>query len=171
MKKILRLVMVLLISMIMASGCSNKTEDEAVSEAKEMARTVFELEAEIEANEEVNGLPLYIPGQLDVQSEEENNLILEDGNQTYLVFYNVIEDTKSKLNYESAQSDNTLILETFEDNEKFGYIRILPKEEEGYELQVGVGGVKITTYTTKRKMADDTEEMMKMAKYMAFMDH
>lgn len=166
-KSCIRVIIFSLFMILVLSGCSLKSEENAIMDAKETAKQAFEDQTPIEANDEVNEQPLYLPANLEVQSGDETNLILEDGDQTFIVFHNINEDNKSELNYHAAQMKEALALESFDDEEKFGYIRILADEGEGYELQVGVGGVKITAYTTKGKLHQDALEMMKMAKFIS----
>ncbi|WP_085991656.1 hypothetical protein [Oceanobacillus senegalensis] len=168
MKLLYKFSIITILFFVVLSGCNNLSEEEVVQEAREKAMLTFKDEEKMEPNNEINGVPIYIPDRLDIQSGDENNLILEDGDQTYIIFHNKIENQKSTLNYKSAQTDEAILIEAFEDAEKFGYIRILPpNKEEGYELQVGVGGTKITTYTTKRQMIEDAKDMMKTAKGFA----
>ncbi|WP_337020599.1 hypothetical protein, partial [Oceanobacillus massiliensis] len=124
------------------AGCSLKSEETAISEAETAAEEAFYDEAQIKANEEINGDPIYIPAHLTVESNDESNLILEDGKQTYIVFKNPIESAQSEMNFNAAsKNEKVLVLESFNNDTSFGYIRILPKIVEGYEMQVGVGGV------------------------------
>ncbi|MFD1851081.1 hypothetical protein [Oceanobacillus bengalensis] len=167
MKKSIRVLVALIIMGIFFSGCSMKSENDAINDATTITKEVFHDETTVEPNDELNENPVYIPNNLEVQSGDENNLVLEDGDQTYILFNNAIEETNSELHFSSAKTDDALALESFSDDNLFGYIRILPDEGEGYELQVGVGGVKITTYTTKGKIDNDAEEMMKMAKFIS----
>ncbi|SFB37055.1 hypothetical protein SAMN04488072_12021 [Lentibacillus halodurans] len=163
------LVNIMLISFYvsMLIGCSTPSEEEAIKSVEESARESFQADDSIETNQQLDAFSIYLPAGMEIVEEDASNVILEDGDQTYIVFYNNLEDPLSELSYESAaaKSDKALLLETFKDKEKFGYIRILPDEEKDhYELQAGVGGVKITTYTSKSEMESDTEVMMKMAR-------
>ncbi|AXI09740.1 hypothetical protein CV093_13530 [Oceanobacillus sp. 143] len=167
MNSYIRVIIFALFMILVLSGCSLKSEENAIMDAKEAAKQAFEDESPIEANDEVNGQALYLPANVKVQSGDATNLILEDGDQTFIVFHNINEDSMSELNYHSTQTEKALALESFKDEESFGYIRILEDEGEGYELQVGVGGVKITTYTTKGNLDKDALEMMKMAKFIS----
>lgn len=148
-------------------GCSAPSEEEAVKNAEEAAEKVFHADNQIETNEQLDAFSTYLPSGMEVVEEDASNIILEDSDQTYIVFYNNLEEPLSELGYESAEveRDEALLLEAFEDEEKFGYIRILPDEEEdNYELQAGIGGVKITTYTSKSGLENNTETIMKMAR-------
>ncbi|WP_077327584.1 hypothetical protein [Virgibacillus siamensis] len=147
------------------SGCSLQSEEEAVQKAEKSAKRVFTSNKMVETNHKLEGFSLYLPERMEVKEASNSNVILEDGGQTYIVFYNSLEGATSKLGYKAAEKDSALLLESFEDDEKFGYIRILShKQEDNYELQVGVGGVKITTYTSKGQLDSDSEDLMKVAK-------
>ncbi|MEC5421890.1 hypothetical protein QGM71_00090 [Virgibacillus sp. C22-A2] len=168
MKNSTRLVIgIMLVFIVVVSSCGTKSEEEALIDAKKMAEDIFVNNEPIETNYELNNMAFYLPGSVEVTDEVDSNIILSDSDRTYIVFYNKIENPLSKLNYSTAQSPNALLLESFSNDKKFGYIRILPDEEREYELQVGVGGVKVTTFTTKMKMDDDARELMKVARSIA----
>lgn len=152
------------------AGCSMKSEEEGLKAAQEAAKSTFN-NNEVETNKNLDKFSLYLPSHFEIKEKSKSNLILQNANQTYILFYNMLEESTSKLNYQAAQSDeNSLLLESFEDKKRFGYIRILSMKDEGYELQVGVGGVKISTYTTTGKMAGDAEDMMNIANSIAYKD-
>ncbi|GAA0429899.1 hypothetical protein GCM10008983_02850 [Lentibacillus halophilus] len=147
-----------------------QSEKEAVKNAGEEAKELFHADSDIENNQKLDTLSMYVPSGLNVVKEEENNIILKDGDQTYIVFYNKLEGSKSKQSYNAAKakSDEALLLDSFSDKKKFGYIRIMPaNDDDQYELQTGIGGVKITTHTPKRTLQSDAESMMKMARSIA----
>ncbi|QKY69728.1 hypothetical protein [Lentibacillus sp. CBA3610] len=159
------IIMLFCVSVLM--GCSMPSEEEAIKSAEDTAEDVFNADESIETNQQLNTFSMHVPQGMDVVEEDATNVVLEDGEQTYIVFYNNLESPLSKLSYESAaaNSEQALLLETFVDQEKFGYIRVLQDDEEdSYELQTGIGGVKITTYTSKSGMERDSEAMMSMAR-------
>ncbi|RYG71549.1 hypothetical protein EU245_13820 [Lentibacillus lipolyticus] len=163
-------VFTVLFGILILTGCSMmQSEEEAIQHAEETAEKLFHADDAVEANKELDTFSMYVPAGLEVDKEELSNVILKDGNQTYIVFYNNLEGPKSKLSYKAAaKEDKALLLERFKDKNKFGYIRIMPADKEDkYELQLGVGGVKITTYTPKKSLESDAEEMMKMARSIA----
>lgn len=163
------ITIVILLFLVALTGCSMQTEEEAIKDAKESAKEVFNSDQKIETNHKLNSFSMYLPNSLEVEEKDKSNVILKDGDQTYIVFYNNLEDPLSKLSYKSAtsKSGEALLLETFEDKNKFGYIRILPHHEDSYELQIGVGGAKITTYTSRGNLGNDSEELMKIAESIA----
>lgn len=149
---------------VFIAGCGLKSEEEVIKETKDAAKETFSAEEGIEVNKELENFSLYLPDDLTVKDATASNVILKNGDQTYIVFYNKLELPTSKLNYKSAQRDDALLIESFSDQDKFGYIRVLASEDDKYELQIGIGGVKITTYTEKSDLVEDARELMKMAR-------
>ena len=170
MKKIVGLLFAMLtISLLLLSGCA-PTEEEALNLVEEVAQEAFEGDT-VEPNQEVEGFSLYVPDDFEIKEETQSNLLLESGDQMFILFYNALEATTSRLNYQTSEAnDNYSLLQSFEDNERFGYVKVAETEED-YELQVGVGGVKITTQTTLENIEDNTTDMMKMATSIAYTDH
>ncbi|GGM26336.1 hypothetical protein GCM10011351_09980 [Paraliobacillus quinghaiensis] len=169
MKKIVGLLFALSsVSLLFLSACA-PTEEEALNLVEEAAKATFEADT-IEPNQEVEGFSVYLPDDFEIVEETESNLLLESGDQMFILFYNALEASTSQLNYQTAEAnDNYSLLQSFEDNERFGYVKVA-ETEEIYELQVGVGGVKITTQTTLETMEDDTIAMMQMATSIAYTD-
>ncbi|WP_164668327.1 hypothetical protein [Virgibacillus doumboii] len=165
---IIVIVSSILIAVLSLTGV--QTEEEAVQDAITAAKKVFNSNEKIEVNHSKGSFSMYLPDSLEVTEHDASNVILKNGDQTYIVFYNSLEDPLSKLGYKSvaSKSESALLLETYEDEDKFGYIRILENDEgESYELQIGVGGVKVTTYTSKAALENDSKNLMKMARSIA----
>ncbi|MFB1051842.1 hypothetical protein [Paraliobacillus sp. JSM ZJ581] len=162
--KILHIVFV--IALFILVGCS-PSEEEALTSVESIAKNEFEKKP-LEANQTHENISLYVPNDFEVTEVSKSNLILENGNQTFIFFYNALEETTSKLNFQAAEANgNDQLLQSFEDNERFGYVKVA-KLEKDYELQIGIGGVKVTTQTTLRNIEEDTEKMMKMANSIAY---
>ncbi|MDL4839387.1 hypothetical protein [Aquibacillus rhizosphaerae] len=158
----------LTILIILISGCS-QSEEEALKEARTIAESTFNSNS-VEVNQDLEHFSLYLPNNFEIIEETQSNLILEKSDQTYILFYNALEETTSELNYQAAESaGHFTLLESFENSDRFGYIGVVSSEEEDtYELQIGVGGVKITTYTSVNDMEEDAEAMMQMANSIAY---
>lgn len=159
-KSLIVLALLLLLTLV---SCNSKSEEEVIQEANQIAERTFTSTQTITPISELDHFSLYIPKHLEVEEVDESNIILSDTEQTYIVFHNKFENSTSELNYHLAENDNALLLESFQDEDKFGYISILSEDEDKYEIQVGVGGVKITTYTDKKSMVNHAEELMKIA--------
>lgn len=150
---------------IVLSWASMETEEETIQDTLKTAEKVFNSSEKIVANHTQGPFSMYLPKSLEITEQDESNVILKNDDQTYIVFYNSLEDPLSRLGYELATAGNedAILLETYEDKDKFGYIRLLPRDEADYELQIGVGGVKITTYTSKDALKNDSANLMKIA--------
>lgn len=149
--------------LVVLTGCNSKSEEQVIQEAKDIAEKTFSSPQTNTSNTALEHLSLYLPQHLEVEEVDENNIILSDAKQTYIVFYNQLEEPTSKFNYQIAENNDALLLESFQNAERFGYIQILTEDHEQYEIQIGVGGAKITTYTTKNKMVAHAKELMEIA--------
>ncbi|MCT2535023.1 hypothetical protein NC661_02810 [Aquibacillus koreensis] len=157
------------ILVFLMSGCS-ETEEEVLKEAQDIASAKFEEES-LESNQDVEHFSLFLPEGFTIVEETMNNLLLEKEDKTYILFYNPLEEKTSRLNYEAANAmGNFTLLESFETDDRFGYISVTTSgdEEASYELQIGVGGAKITTMTTLDDLVEDTETLMQMANSIAY---
>lgn len=155
-----KILSVFLIS-ILVGGCSGN--ERQMDKALKAAVSVFREEAQ-QPNTEVGSILVYLPETFKVEEEQENNLILKRGNQTYILFVNPQEKIKSSLLFLTAekQSNQNLLLKSFQTDDKFGYISIKDLTEETYELAVGSGGVKLTTETDKEHLEKEADEMMEI---------
>ncbi|WP_182201122.1 hypothetical protein [Paraliobacillus salinarum] len=167
MTKVIRVLNIMfVIALFLLVGCA-PSEEEALTSVESIAKTEFEKKPQ-EANQKHENFNLYVPNDYKVTEVSKSNLILENGDQTFILFYNSLEETTSKLNFQAAEANgNYQLLQSFEDNERFGYVKV-SKLEKNYELQIGIGGVKITTQTNLRNIEEDTEKMMKMANSLAY---
>ncbi|QHE53297.1 hypothetical protein [Pontibacillus sp. HMF3514] len=144
------------------------SEKQAMQNAKSAAKEAFNKE-EVPFTRELESISLYMPETMEIVSNSANNLILREDEQGYILFYNPFEKLESDTFYKSAkQAKDIKMIETFSNDERFGYLRIIQLNDESYELQVGVGGVKMTTETDKNDLKDDAHEMMKIVRSIAY---
>ncbi|WP_042146453.1 hypothetical protein [Paucisalibacillus sp. EB02] len=154
----------LLIFIIVISVFSYQSDESIIVQAGETADETFYSEDIPEDNYQGEHFSFFLPETMEVEEVDNFNAILENGDKTIIIFYNTLEGNLSKLNYEAAKTDDAILFESFEDDNKFGYIRVLPSETEGEnELQIGVGGVKVTVFTTKSEVIKDAEDLMNIA--------
>ncbi|WP_156646127.1 hypothetical protein [Lentibacillus sp. JNUCC-1] len=153
----------MLVCMLVLGGCA-KTEKEILTEAEENAQQAFQAGQGPNPNYQGETFSFFVPAELEVMDADAHNVVLEDDEHTYIVFYNSLENKKSTLNYDAAQNPGSLLYQSFEAKDRFGYIRILPDDEEQFEIQVGIGGAKITTITDLQALDDQAAELMKMAR-------
>ncbi|RCW62668.1 hypothetical protein [Saliterribacillus persicus] len=164
-------VIILVLFVIYMTFESIKPFEEVIQEIETDTEEVF-LEEQLETNYEAENFSLFLPAEFEVEEESISNLILKKENQTYILFYNALETATSRLNFEAAsQMESPLLLTSFSDDERFGYIKIAQLEEKEYQLEIGVGGVKITTISEKNRLENDALEMMQMANSIAYTDN
>jgi len=156
----------ILILLLVLIGCS-KSEEQVLTEAYDKVESVFVQEDTILNNGSNQGVPFYVPDYLEVVEEDDHNVILEGKNNVYIIFINNYEPPESKTMYDLARTDDYLLYDPFESENMHGYLRVRKSNEEdkdSYEVQVGVGGVKITTNVKLKTVANEAEQLMKMAK-------
>ncbi|MFD1739293.1 hypothetical protein ACFSCX_22690 [Bacillus salitolerans] len=161
MKTIKKILLVITFAMLLA-GCS--TTEEVLKEVENIAEKEF-AESPKGVNAETSSFSYYIPGSMKVNNEINHNIILKEGKQTYILFVNTLEKQNSRVIYETTLSteEGYLLNQTFEGEERFGFVQVLQIDKKLYEVTVGIGGVKITTETKQRDIIKSTESMMRIA--------
>lgn len=157
------LILLVIFSYIFAmTGCSASIEEE-ISQAKKQVETAFKSKP-IEPNEKAKLFSFYLPGEFELEQELNNNVILKQGRQTFILFVNPKENLNSQLMYETLvkNSSKNMLKSTFIDKERFGYVSVKSVGESLYEISVGIGGIKMTTETKAKNVAKNAEEMMKI---------
>ncbi|WP_133120570.1 hypothetical protein [Heyndrickxia camelliae] len=105
----------------------------------------------------------YLPFGMKIKKESPNNIIMNRGRQNYLLFYNQKEAETSKEVYKISKLNKRLLVDkTFSSNKRFGYLLISKVKKDLYEVIVGVGGIKMTTETSMKNIASDSEKMAKV---------
>lgn len=144
------------------------TEEKAIQKAKAAALDAFQ-NKEVPYTKELEEISLYLPESMEIISNSENNLILREDEQNFILFYNPFETLDSETFYKVAKEAKDIkLIDSFSKGDRFGYIRVIPLDDDTYELQVGVGGVKMTTETSKRDLKKDARDMMKIVQSIAF---
>ncbi|MCP8617155.1 hypothetical protein [Salirhabdus salicampi] len=155
----------LLILFVILAGCSLLSEEQVLKNAEESAEAVFK-DKPVETNQTIDDVTLYLPEELEIKGSSDNNVVLESKGGTYLLFYSQFENEMSQLLYQEVEKEeNHLLLKSFQENDRFGYISVLPyKTEDMYDLQVGIGGVKLKTLTNKADLEEEAEKMMRIVR-------
>ncbi|SHN04501.1 hypothetical protein [Gracilibacillus kekensis] len=157
----------LFVFLIGISIWSIQPKEEVLANAIEVAEQQFALESKVQ-NKQVENFSLYLPEGYKVEEQNNSNLLLNKEEKRFILFYNELETQTSRLNYEAAkESNNHKWLEAFEEKERFGYINI-KEREEGFEVELGVGGVKVTTRSSKEDLVGDVADMMDIANSIAY---
>ncbi|GAA0332788.1 hypothetical protein GCM10008967_24350 [Bacillus carboniphilus] len=149
-------------TIILLSACSVSI-DEMNSHAVEVMEESLEKEVK-EPNEETMNGELYVPFLMSIDQVSTNNIILKQGSQTYILFYNLHEGTDSKALYESLikNEDELLIKQSIEKGDEFAYLVAQELGKEEVALTVGIGGMKMTTETKLKDVSSDVETMLEI---------
>lgn len=151
------MLLVLVIGLI--SGCSTSIKEQQKDAVKNVNQT-FTNQPKA-AKKTTKHLKLYLPFGMAIQKESPNNVIIKRGKQNYLLFYNQKEDQKSQEVYKISKPMKGLLLDKhFSSKGKFGYLYISKVKKNLYEVTVGIGGIKMTTETGMKNIANDAEKMM-----------
>lgn len=144
--------------MIFLAACG-PTEEEVAEMVQENLAGYFEMEPN-EPNVELTEFSLHIPETFEIVEESDSNLILEQDDRLYVLFYNTFESKDSDFFYRSLKEMNQyVLLESYEDKDRFGF-SMLTDVEETYEFQAGVGGVRITTHGELEEVEEQFETMI-----------
>ncbi|UOQ46115.1 hypothetical protein MUN89_09465 [Halobacillus salinarum] len=170
MNKFTKVGIMLLGVLFLLNGCGLfKSEEDMLKDTNEKVKKAFFAEP-LHRNKDTDHLSMYLPKDMTVSETEKNNIVLTKGNnQTIIIFYNSMEDKSSQLNYQAAKKkQDRLLLNTYDKDDRFGYLLVTIAKDDQYEIQVGVGGAKLTTMTKKGDMEEDAEEMMKIAQSIQY---
>ncbi|WP_191555837.1 hypothetical protein [Metabacillus idriensis] len=158
MKKIL--AGIIFASLFSLLACSMNEEEMQTATIDQTKKTFTSKPAA--ANEESGTFNYHLPEGYKVESAKNNNLIFKRDDDQYILFVNDKEKEDSTVFYDSLleQYKDPIVEETFKDNGRFGYVLVDKLEDDEYEVSAGIGGVKMTTQTNGRNVADTAEQMM-----------
>lgn len=157
-----KFIFLLVISVFLLASC-NKSLSESAIAGVEAAEAVFHLNDK-EPTEEIDGVKLYKPvGFVISEQSDAQNIVFTKSKETFILFINPNEKSDSRLFYDLLLADqNKEIIEqaTFEDEDIFGFVAVVKSENDKVELITSVGGSKMTTMTTIKKIEESMTEMM-----------
>ncbi|MBW8349305.1 hypothetical protein K0H71_07590 [Bacillus sp. IITD106] len=161
MKKII-VSAIIMFGVLIIAACGKSIDEEKVK-AETNVEQAFQTKP-AEANEEVQSIKFNLPTEFTIKDESPNNIILEKGDYTYILFYNPNEQANSKALYDGVMenANKVIVNKTFSDKDRVGYIVINETGKEMYEISVGIGGVKATTESDLKTLASDAELLMKI---------
>ncbi|MGD7044275.1 hypothetical protein [Jeotgalibacillus proteolyticus] len=141
-------------------ACSPSIEEEkekTVDEVKE----IFEDQPK-KTNEEIDELSFRLPFNTSIEEEDHHNLVLEKGNETFVLFHHLNREAGNESVYQmtTASEESWLVNETFTEGGRFGYVLVRQTEEENYELVTGADHVKLTTISSLSDLSDNAKWMM-----------
>ncbi len=148
------------------AACSPSAEDQT-GEGIKAAREIFQDEP-TKPNEQVESVSLFVPVGFSIQeNSDDTNIVLTKNSNPYVLFINPNEKQNSRLFYDLVQAEkknNIYALETYEQNNRFGFIAVLPSGEEQFEIITSIGGVKLTTISDEDNILSNIEKMMKIVR-------
>lgn len=158
-KRVIGLLIIGLMTLVV-SGCG-LSEEEVIENISETIQTSFNRQSP-EPNTEFDHFNIYFPENIEIIEESDGNVIFNDQNQTYILFYNRLESPLSDAFYlAEKRRGNYLLLESYQDTERLIYVKVSEVEED-FELQVGVGGLRLTTHVALKELEDTFNEMVDM---------
>ncbi|TFB25081.1 hypothetical protein E3U55_01425 [Filobacillus milosensis] len=147
------------------SGCL-QSESSIMNQADNRLKEVFLSNKTVETNFELNQFKIYKPETFELGEERKNNVIFYKDEQPFILFINEFEEPNSKWFYNDLKKDknNSDYLSTFENEKEFAYFSVKDREEDHIEVQLGIGGIKMSTLTTTDDVEEDVEDMIMMIK-------
>lgn len=156
-----RIAMILLITCsVIISGCGANIQKEK-GKAETSAEEAFNASPE-KADSKAKDIRFHLPSGFEVTEKTPNNIVLKRNTQPFVLFYNPKESRDSQVIYKLAKESGHDFLtdKIYEDKNRFGYLLISEVDGELYEVSVGIGGVKLTTETSAKKLENDARDMM-----------
>ncbi|MDS9471781.1 hypothetical protein [Sporosarcina pasteurii] len=154
------------VAVFLLTGCGKSLEDQA-SEGIKAAREAFHTNNK-EQNEEIEGTKLYKPVGFNISDESDaQNIVLNKGKETFILFVNPNETKDSQLFYELLHANEEAHIvaeEKFSDGDTFGFAAIVNHGNGTIELIASVGGAKISTLTNEKNVVRNLEAMMQIVR-------
>ncbi|WP_175639928.1 hypothetical protein [Metabacillus schmidteae] len=152
------------IVLFILTGCMPSSE-EIKKDTLENTEQAF-LSKKQEINETSKQFSYYLPEDFQVKETKNFNVLLEKGNQSFILFVNQNEEENSRVSYDTLveQYKDPFISETFERDHQFGYLFVVKVDKNLYEVTVGIGGIKLTTESEAHNLHDDAQVMMEIVK-------
>ncbi|WP_227936557.1 hypothetical protein [Alkalihalobacillus deserti] len=104
----------------------------------------------------------HLPRGFEVLEEQEYNVVLQKDDQLFVLFHQPSEPLTSKirLKEDMESAEKAIIYEVLETDEKVSYLIVEKGQEEGLLLvKTAVGGAKISTLSTYKRLEDDIDAM------------
>ncbi|MDZ5472562.1 hypothetical protein SM124_12450 [Bacillus sp. 31A1R] len=157
--RVFKLTLFYIVALLIVSGCQASFDKEQ-SETKIAVEEAFKSNPK-ETNNKNNDIEFYLPFGYEIEDETPNNMIMKNGSKAYILFYNQQEQQNSKVVYTSTLKQKEFeVDETFEKDNRFGFMLIKKMENDLNELTVGIGGVKISAEVKTKNLASEAAAMM-----------
>lgn len=147
-------------------GCGQTVEEQVTSGIASAQSTFSDTPAS--TNTEIGEMSLYLPIGFKIEEgTEATNFIVMNGKDSYILFVNPIEHSNSQLNYNlllGDQTKNIVKQQTFEQDGVFGFSAVVKHSEEQFEIIVSIGGIKMTTMSSDKKIDEKMANMMEVVR-------
>ncbi|MFC0562015.1 hypothetical protein [Halalkalibacter alkalisediminis] len=146
--------------MLVLVGCS-VTEEEALELGRQAYIVSIEEETE-QSNVEMDEVQIFLPRGFEVIEEQEYNILLQQDDQLFVLFHQPSEPPTStiRLKEDMESAGTAIIYEVRETDELVSYLIVEEGEEEGLLLvKTAVGGAKISTLSTYKRLENDISAM------------
>lgn len=154
----------LILTFTLLAGCF-QSEEEVMREAEKIIKAEFLSKEKVDTNYETTGFNLYKPEELAIEEEEKNTIVFNNGDRPYVLFINEFEPPNSQWSYDRLKNNNQdIFLRTFQSEEQFAYLGIIEHEDNQYEIQLGIGGIKMSTLSNIDSLVSDVDMMMQIVK-------
>ncbi len=161
-----RFIFLVAMSVLLLASC-NQSLDEKVAAGIEAAEKAFHSDDK-EHTEEIDGIKLYKPAGFTISDHSDaQNIVFTKNEEPFILFINPNEKSDSKLFFDLLQADQKKeIIEqaTFTDEEIFGFVAVVKSDADHVELIVSIGGAKMTTMTTNKKIEENLASMMEVVR-------
>lgn len=162
-----KIIFLVMFSVFLLTACGQSI-DERANKGVKAASDAFYAD-NMKTNKEVNEIKFYKPISFKVEDDSDpQNIVLNKGKDTFILFINPNEKNDSKLYYDLLMADdkkNVLKEETFTDEDTFGFAAIVQTaNDDTTELIVSVGGTKISTQTKEKNIESYMPKMMEIVR-------
>lgn len=160
-KVIIPVIVGLIIILAVILMNQNVKQDEAILNADTSFISSFDIEP-AKGNYESDQVTFSLPKGVEVTEETEYNIMLKRRDQVFLLFFNPLEPKTSEVHYllDKEFEDASVLFNSKKTDDRFGYILILPEEEEELlKVTVGLGGAKVSTITNVNELEYSTNVM------------
>lgn len=162
--KFFKIITLFMLSTLLLSACNNASFKDQSKATVKTVKTTFN-EQEKKPNQKSEKTHFYLPSGYSIKDKTTNNIILQNGADSYILFINTQEDSSSDVVYKATvdQYEELDTNEKFTNDNKLGFLTIKQlKDNSLNELTIGVGGAKITTQAKTSNLIDVANEMMEI---------
>jgi hypothetical protein len=159
----------LMASVLFLGACGNSSLKAESKSTVKAVKAAFSKKAKAPAKSSGN-IHFYLPFGYDIKDEKQNNIILKNGANTYILFHNPQESKASEVVYNAsvAQYNKLNTNEKFANNHRIGFVLIKNLKDDINELTIGIGGTKITSQVKTADLTNEAKNMIEIVKSVKY---